>query len=217
MHGGTMRFESAMEQPDDPLSPHGTKVIVSFRTGSDHLPPESVNLPIGELQGNPLKQFHQSVMEDLAHCQWGWVGSAVGPDPEASFVNALLGSTKEVIPTASSSIYINPTDVIFIVEDEIETRRYLREIFQSFCKVVECTTGEEALEKTKTTLPDLIIADAVLPQVSGLAHYNSSHPDVRLRDGRELAPGHASPADVACDPPHGTARFFARDGLRCRR
>lgn len=166
MHGGTIRFESAVENPDDPLSPHGTKVIISLRIGSDHLPPECVNMPIGELQGNPLKQFHQSVMEELAHCQWGWVGSAVGPDPEASFVNALLGSTKDEVPTTSPSVYFSPTDVVFIVDDEVETRRYLREIFQPFCKVVEFTNGAEALEKTKTMPPDLIIADAVLPQVS---------------------------------------------------
>lgn len=156
MHGGSLRLSS---------SPAGTTATVTLRLGCGHLPPECVNRPVGGAV-DPLKHFHQSVMDDLAHCQWGWVGSAVQSDPESSFVRALLGKSKEnVVP--APSLHFNPEDVVLIVDDVVETRRYLRGIFEPFCRVLEATSAPQALEITMTTLPELVIADAILPGMSG--------------------------------------------------
>lgn len=185
MHGGRVRIESTVAP-----GAAGTTVAISLRLGSCHLPPECVNRPVGALEVNPLKQFHQSVMEDLAHCQWGWVGSAVERDPESSFANALLG-IKDVLPANSTGLHFSSDDVVLVVDDAVETRRYLRGIFEPFCRVVEVTSAADAFEKTKSMVPDLIIADAVLPGVSermdaGLYQMSGFELVARLRQGTRV-------------------------------
>jgi len=49
--------------------------------------------------------------------------------------------------------------------DNLETLRYMRSIFEPFCKVVEARDGHEALAKFPHAKPDIIIADAKLPRV----------------------------------------------------
>jgi CheY-like chemotaxis protein len=51
--------------------------------------------------------------------------------------------------------------------DNFDTRRYIRSIFEPFCKVAEARDGREALDKFAKVNPDVIIADAKLPRVDG--------------------------------------------------
>lgn len=54
-------------------------------------------------------------------------------------------------------------------DDTVETRyAKTRVLRQAGYEVVECGTGQEALQKTRELLPDLILCDVQLPDISGL-------------------------------------------------
>jgi hypothetical protein len=176
MHGGGLRAERL---------PTGSRVTLTLLLGSNHLPHECVNVPLGP--ADSLKAFHQRVMDDLAHCQWGWVGSAVPPDPEGSFVRAIEGGEEPPV-----SVQIDPGDVVLIVDETPEMRRYLRGIFAPFCRVVEAASGAEAMKRMQEaeagSVPDLVVADAALEGVS--ACLDALTADVRIRSRRRPAPRH---------------------------
>lgn len=50
--------------------------------------------------------------------------------------------------------------------DSFDTRRYMRSIFAPFCSIIEARDGLEALEACKRQLPDLIVTDVMMPNVS---------------------------------------------------
>jgi DNA-binding NarL/FixJ family response regulator len=64
-----------------------------------------------------------------------------------------------------------PTKRIFIVDDNVVVRSYLRRLFESradFEISGEADNGREAVEKAEELKPDLIILDLVMPVMSGL-------------------------------------------------
>jgi CheY-like chemotaxis protein len=65
-----------------------------------------------------------------------------------------------------STLWFKQEDVIMVVDDLPDTRRYLRSLFEPFCKVVEAKDGHSALHMFDETKPDLIIADVMMRRVS---------------------------------------------------
>ncbi len=58
---------------------------------------------------------------------------------------------------------------LLIVEDNVEVRNYLKELFVMHYKVFTAKNGLEGLEKAREKLPDLIISDVMMPEKSGIA------------------------------------------------
>lgn len=58
--------------------------------------------------------------------------------------------------------------IILLAEDNADTRIYLRSILQKFYTVIESEDGARALEKTRITIPDLIITDIMMPDMDGI-------------------------------------------------
>lgn len=44
-----------------------------LRTGFRHLPSDSIDNN-HDSEDSSLRKFHQSVLDEIAHCHWGWVG-----------------------------------------------------------------------------------------------------------------------------------------------
>lgn len=60
------------------------------------------------------------------------------------------------------------TKRILLVDDEEEVLEHLSGILERFAhKVITTTKGKEAVNLAKTTLPDLIILDIILPDMEG--------------------------------------------------
>jgi signal transduction histidine kinase/DNA-binding response OmpR family regulator len=57
--------------------------------------------------------------------------------------------------------------LILIVEDNIDLRRYLADIFKNDAKVVEAVNGEEGFNISIRQIPDLIISDVMMPKMDG--------------------------------------------------
>lgn len=67
----------------------------------------------------------------------------------------------------SEAMLFEPTDVLLLVDDNRDMLSYIKSIFAPFCKVVEATSGEEALTMAKTNPPDLILSDMMMPKLNG--------------------------------------------------
>lgn len=139
---------------------HGSTFTVRIPLGNAHLPPGAVDVAYSI---SPMDNFRRGVVEQVRqwHRQW-----------EASlFADELFDDEAASIPRVRS---LNPgvmlfkkDDVVLVVDSNAESRAFLRSVFAPYCKVVEATDGKDALERVDGIAPDLIVIDALLPQVSG--------------------------------------------------
>lgn len=56
---------------------------------------------------------------------------------------------------------------LLIVEDDAETREYLRSLLRGTYNVTVCSSGEEAWPLVTTSMPDAVVTDLVMPGMSG--------------------------------------------------
>jgi DNA-binding NarL/FixJ family response regulator len=62
-------------------------------------------------------------------------------------------------------------DTILVVEDHDAVRRSLREWLEAVfpqCRVMEASSGEEAVAMAQSTPPRMVVMDIVLPQMDGI-------------------------------------------------
>ncbi len=88
-----------------------------------------------------------SVSSSLSHSSE--LGSDVAPQPSA------LGTIDESLPT------------ILLVEDDYEMRGYVQMLLSEDYNVIVAGDGEEALEKLKLNIPDLVLSDVVMRRMDG--------------------------------------------------
>ena len=68
----------------------------------------------------------------------------------------------------NKGIQIGPSQKILVVEDNQDNRELVVKVLKiNGYKVIEAVDGEEALEKTKTENPDLILMDLFIPKIDG--------------------------------------------------
>ena len=58
---------------------------------------------------------------------------------------------------------------VLVVDDNADLRAYLRHVLEPHYRVVEASDGAEALARTREALPDLVVADVMMPVMDGLA------------------------------------------------
>jgi signal transduction histidine kinase/ligand-binding sensor domain-containing protein/DNA-binding response OmpR family regulator len=58
--------------------------------------------------------------------------------------------------------------VLLIAEDNEDLRAYIKEIFTDKYKILEASNGQEALMKAQVALPDFIISDWMMPEMTGV-------------------------------------------------
>jgi signal transduction histidine kinase/DNA-binding response OmpR family regulator len=58
-------------------------------------------------------------------------------------------------------------DIILIVEDNADVRRYIRESLERHYTVIEAADGKQGIAKAKQTIPDLIVSDIMMPETNG--------------------------------------------------
>jgi signal transduction histidine kinase/AraC-like DNA-binding protein len=56
---------------------------------------------------------------------------------------------------------------ILVAEDQPDLRKFIVSLFASEYDVIEAEDGQDAVEKARTFLPDLVISDVMMPQMSG--------------------------------------------------
>ncbi len=76
-----------------------------------------------------------------------------------------------------------PIQTVLIVDDSAVERYHLNMLLRSKgYSVIEAKDGEEALEKAKAGMPDLVLLDVVMPGVSGFQITRQISKDAALSD-----------------------------------
>ena len=76
---------------------------------------------------------------------------------------------EEFVPTeeAAPEKAVKARKNLLVVEDDEETREYLRKLLRGKYNVTVCANGKEAWPIVSTTLPDAVITDLVMPEMNG--------------------------------------------------
>jgi DNA-binding response OmpR family regulator len=73
-------------------------------------------------------------------------------------------------------------EVILVVDDLQDMRRFISKIVSSHgYRIITAINGEDALEKIKTTVPDLIVTDWMMPRMSGVELVQKVKADEKLK------------------------------------
>lgn len=70
-------------------------------------------------------------------------------------------------------------DVILVVEDNPDVRKYIRGALQAGYTVVEAVDGRQGIDKARKIIPDLIISDIMMPAIDGYQLCNVLKKDVK--------------------------------------
>jgi len=88
------------------------------------------------------------------------------------------GTARVLVPDVDDAAgYAGPVDddaeedrtTVLVVDDNADVRSYVRSILTGTYAVIEARDGQEGLETTRSLLPDLVIADVMMPRLDGLA------------------------------------------------
>lgn len=58
-------------------------------------------------------------------------------------------------------------DVILVVEDNADVRRFIRSPLEQSYTVIEAVNGKEGIEKARKMVPSLIVSDVMMPEIDG--------------------------------------------------
>jgi PAS domain S-box-containing protein len=143
LHGGTIQVSSVVDQ--------GTCFTVSIPTGCAHLPRESVN---------------------TTHTL---TSTATGINPYVEEILRWLPNLSDSADRSAESISIPvqpkqasiPTGRILLADDNADMRDYLKRLLSQQYEVETVANGAAALAAIRQQLPDLVLADVMMPEMDG--------------------------------------------------
>jgi len=140
LHHGEIDFKSSDGRDGES---RGTEFTLRLPLGEKHLKPEEiVDLPgIPSRQQKPyeVSQLYTVEKEEEEH------GAA----------------EKDIEPETQEK------EIILVVEDSRDVRKYIRGPLEKQYTVVEAINGREGIEKAREIIPDLIISDIMMPEADG--------------------------------------------------
>ncbi|WVQ68391.1 uncharacterized protein L199_006599 [Kwoniella botswanensis] len=177
LHGGLMAIESttALESQD---GTHGSTFAVRIPLGTGHLPSDAIEDE--QIVRNSQTTYGQGILDEAMQWTRERRNSTGTPSSE-------VGSALEETSSRSSrsldpnTLYFKKDDVILLVDDSLDTRRYMSSIFAPLCTVIEAGDGLEALDLCERRMPDLIISDVMMPNLDGFGLLEA------LKASRELS------------------------------
>lgn len=149
MHQGTIRVESAMGQ--------GSRFTVRWPAAlEDPMPAETAPRGSGIQKAQEKKTSSNARTGDPA------------TDPTPLGNHEMEGTTKQ---DGNGTMANTPTDrtTILVVEDNADMRYYVRSLLEPQYHVIEAEGGSDGLRRARTALPDLVVADVMMPGMSGVA------------------------------------------------
>ncbi|WP_010136040.1 hybrid sensor histidine kinase/response regulator transcription factor [Ochrovirga pacifica] len=108
----------------------------------------------------PLGKKHLREEERIAH-------KVANIDVEKSFLLEKTLKTQEQELQQQKEATTPNQQTILLVEDNIEVRTFIKEIFERHYNIVEAENGKVGLEILKETHPELVISDVMMPEMDG--------------------------------------------------
>ncbi|MCX6582398.1 MAG: response regulator [Candidatus Aminicenantes bacterium] len=140
LHHGRIKVQSSCQEDDA----RGVSFIVCLPLGADHLAAGEVVEVTGKHPYPSSQSMDLEVFETAAEA-----GSS--PEPPG----APAGAPGEV------------KNIVLVVEDNADVRRYIKEALEPNFKIEEAADGREGIAKARELIPDLIISDIIMPAVDG--------------------------------------------------
>nr|XP_031864017.1 uncharacterized protein CI109_000661 [Kwoniella shandongensis]KAA5531089.1 hypothetical protein CI109_000661 [Kwoniella shandongensis] len=169
LHGGALEVESATAA-EGANGAHGSTFRVRIPLGSEHLPSDALDHDDSTLTRTVnIASYGRDIINEATL----WNKNIESSGDSASDDSSPLGTSVESITMSNirgaeqSLLYFEKTDIVLIVDDSFDTRKYLSSMFAPYCVVVEARDGQEALDKCMQIRPDLIITDVMMPVLDG--------------------------------------------------
>jgi DNA-binding response OmpR family regulator/nitrogen-specific signal transduction histidine kinase len=84
-------------------------------------------------------------------------------------LSTIVASTEPETATVEAAEPPSDKTTVLVVEDNADLRTFIRSILGPKFRVIEAVDGEDGLTKAKSHLPDLVIADLMMPKMDGNA------------------------------------------------
>ncbi|KAG8887410.1 hypothetical protein FRB98_009674 [Tulasnella sp. 332] len=166
----------------DPESPHGTTFTVYIPLGTEHLSRENIDETDDEFKRK--NTYGIGIIEEAS----GWAKNAyddVTPSESVSSDTAGESNTESSKSGEMTSLFrFAPDDVILVVDDNRDVRKFIQFIFKRFCSVIEAENSMEALMLMQAQRPNLVITDFMMPGMDGMQFVNA----IKEKPSLELVP-----------------------------
>jgi len=138
----------------------GTEFILRLPLGADHLKPEEI------------ADADESPPAAREICKIPRYDTTEPVETEQEIENR--GEDEEKISSEDME-----ENVILVVEDNPDVRKYIRNPLEDHYKVVEAADGREGIDKARKIIPDLIVSDIMMPNADGYELCNVLKKDVK--------------------------------------
>ncbi|WVQ79030.1 hypothetical protein IAT38_001122 [Cryptococcus sp. DSM 104549] len=198
LHSGSQGSGLGLALAKELLRLHEGELLVESKTanesGGSHGSTFTARLPLSfrpqpapQTEGSPEQTKFGKYGKEVANEVMRWVKSEETSSNEGGDKGSGSGSGSGGEGGASSGKSIDEflfekSDVILIVEDNLDMREYLKRIFSPYCIVREAANGEQGLEMAIASPPNLILSDMLMPKLSGLDFIQEirNHPTTRI-------------------------------------
>ncbi len=158
LHGGCIRAESVLGS--------GSRFIVRLPYGPAQLPAEQIG---GERVIAPTAIGIRPFVEEVL----GWLPHGGAPDelPKVLPMPAGPAAAEPIAPAGDipREVGFRARPLVLCADDNADLRRYVSRLLAPLYDVIAVGDGDQALEMALIYRPDLIVADVMMPQTSGVA------------------------------------------------
>jgi signal transduction histidine kinase len=167
LHGGTVRAESVLHE--------GSRFTVTVPLGTAHLDPQRIGTPSDPA---PSKMGAEAFVQEALR----WLPDAERDD-EPVWTQDDPAPTSGPLAHRSGDAHLQgPRPRILWADDNADMREYVRRLLGKRFEVEAVADGQAALEATRATLPDLVLADIMMPRLDGMGLLRALRSDAGLRD-----------------------------------
>lgn len=161
------------------LPMHINNIFNRFYQIHENSQPQVVGTGVGLALCKELTTLHRGEISVASVYGEGCTFTVMLPVASRAFERNWIKETQKEIGIESPTLItktlqktkVNPDSekpIVLIAEDNEELREYIKEIFVENFQVIEAENGKLAWEKAQEFIPDLIISDWMMPQMTGV-------------------------------------------------